>query len=227
VSHRLGSDASWSPTDLAERLDRYAADRLAPDPPELDRGRAAVLAAFAQRPAPSTAPGGRRGLHSWSLAAALGLLVIGASVAVAESGPGQPFYGLRLAIGSVTLPGEEPAHERGLASRLDDRLTEVRAAARNGDGPGAQAAINEYLNTLSELTRNGISDPDILDLLQRHEHTLQELLTVAPAQATGGVQQALDAAGHASGVVQPAESTAAHPTPPQNPGDSPPGTGKP
>lgn len=219
------------PTDDVELLvDRYATTRLAPDSDQLANGRAAVLVAFVAAgamPAPS-----RRMLRSflrgWSLAAAFALLLVAAgSLVAAESGPGQPFYALRLAIGSVTLPVEEPAHERGLAAQLDDRLTEVGAAARIGDGRGARAAINEYLHTLTELSRNGITDPAILALLQRHQDTLQELLPVAPAQATGGVQRALDAAGNVNGVVLPTESAVPHPPPRQGAAESAPATGKP
>jgi len=201
-------------------IDRYATTRLGPDPRKLAEGRAVMLAAFATA-APTPAPRRRPVLRGWSLAAAFGVLLIaGGGLVAAESGPGQPFYGLRLALGSVTLPGEEPAHDRGLAAQLDDRLTEVGAAARSGDGRGAQAAINEYLHTLNELSRNGVTDPAILALLQRHQDMLQELLAVAPAQATDGVQEALDAAGTVGGAVP-------HPTPAQGAGESAPATGKP
>jgi hypothetical protein len=208
-------------TDELELLiDQYATAHLAPRPDQLARGRAATLAAFAA--AAVTQPPRRRSvLRGWSLAAAFGVLLIaGGGLVAAESGPGQPFYGLRLALGSVTLPGEEPAHDRGLADQLDDRLTEVRAAARSGDGRGAQAAIGEYLHTLSQLTSNGITDPAILALLQHHQDTLQELLSVAPAQAADGVQDAIDAATTAGGTVP-------HPPPAQGAGESPPSTGKP
>lgn len=208
-------DAGWSPTDLDDALERFATTGLAPRSDQLERGRAAVLHAFTQRPARRA-----HGLRAWSLAAALGLILVAAgAVVAAESGPGQPLYGLRLAIGSITLASEEPAHGRGLAHQLDDRLAEAGVAARKGDGRAADAALSEYLHTLSELTRNGISDPDILSLLQRHQDTLQELLSVAPAEATGGVQQALSAAGHASQAI-PSDSGGSHP------GASP-GAGKP
>lgn len=219
------------PTDDVELLvDRYAITRLAPDSDQLPNGRAAVLLAFVAAgamPAPSRRMR-RSFLRGWSLAAAFALLLVAAgSLVAAESGPGQPFYGLRLAIGLVTLPGEEPAHERGLAAQLDDRLVEVGAAARVGDGRGARAAINEYLSTLTELSRDGVTDPAILALLQRHQDALQEILSVAPGQATDGVQQALDAAGKVSGVVPLMESAVPHPTPPRGAGESPPGAGKP
>lgn len=211
-------DAGWSPTDFDDVLDRYASAGLAPRSEQLDRGRAAVLDAFAQR----RLAGSSHGLRGWPLAAAIGLiLVMAGGVVAAESGPGQPFYGLRLAIGSITLASEEPAHGRGLAHQLDDRLAEAGVAARHGDGRAAEAALSEYLHTLGDLARNGITDPDILNLLQRHQDTLQELLSVAPAEATGGVQQALSAAGNAG------EGGVPHPTPHENPGASPPSTGRP
>jgi hypothetical protein len=216
--------------DVEVLIERYATTRLTPDPDQLATGRAAVLAVFAPSRSMPARPrqASRRFLRGWSLAAACALLLIGGGgLVAAESGPGQPFYGLRLAIGSMTLPGAEPAHERGLAAQLDDRLTEVRAAARHGDGRGAQAAINEYLHTLTELTLNGVTDPAILALLQRHQDTLQDLLSVAPAQATDGVQRALDAAGNVNGVVPPMESAVPHPTPRQGAGQSPRATGKP
>jgi len=206
--------------ELELLIGRYATTRLGPDLDQLESGRAAMLVAFATA---VHAPGPRRRplLRGWSLAAAFGVLLIaGGSLVAAESGPGQPFYGLRLALGSVMLPGEESAHDRGLADQLDDRLTEVRAAARSGDGRGAQAAINEYLHTLSQLTSNGITDPAILALLQHHQDTLHELLSVAPAQAADGVQEAIDAADNAGGDVT-------RPTPPQGAAESPPSTGKP
>jgi hypothetical protein len=209
-------------------LAQYADGRLSPDADQLARGRAAILTALATaEPWPARAVARRRLLRGWSLAAASAALVLGSGgLVAAESGPGQPFYGLRLAIGALTEPADEPAHDRWLASRLDERLTEVRAAARDGDGRGAQAAIDAYLNTLSELTDNGITDPAILALLQRHHDTLEQLLTVAPDQSADGLQQALDAADDASAGAPPVDGVP-HPTPPGGAGESPPATGRP
>jgi hypothetical protein len=202
-------------------LDRYAATRLAPNPAQLARARIPVLAAFVGAAAMPARPRRHSGLRGWSLRAGFALLLIGASgLVAAESGPGHPFYGLRMAIGSVTLPVEEPARDRGLAAQLDDRLKEAGDAAQLGDGHGARVAISEYLRTLSELTRNRVTDPAILALLQRHQDTLQQLLSIAPGQAADGVQKAIDAAGNAIVRVAP-------PTPPRGAGSSPPSPGKP
>jgi hypothetical protein len=209
------------PDQLEILMHRYAAVRLAPGPERITEGRAAVLEAFASHTSRISSRRQRRPvLRGWSLAAAFALLLVaGSGLVAAESGPGQPFYGLRLAIGSATLPVNEPAHDRGLAAQLDDRLTEVRAATQVGDGRAALAAIHEYLNTLNELARNGVTDPAILALLQRHEGALEQLLSAAPSQATSGVQQALDTADKVDGVP--------HATPPQGDGASAPATGKP
>jgi hypothetical protein len=216
--NRSGADQA---DELEILIDRYAALRLAPPSDRLANGREVILESSATDSAPISSRGQNPVLRGWSLAAGFALLLVaGSGLVAAGSGPGQPFYGLRLAIGSATLPVDEPAHDRGLAAQLDDRLTEVRAATRSGDGRGALAAIHEYLTTLNELARNGVTDPAILALLQRHQDTLHELLTAAPAQATNGVQQALDAAGKAGGAVT-------HPTPPQGAGPSAPATGRP
>jgi hypothetical protein len=211
-----------------ERLLGQLADaRFSPDADQLARGRAAVLAAHSAA-GPSPTPGVWRGrllLRGWPLAVASAVLLIASgSLVAAESGPGQPFYGLRLSIGALTEPREEPAHDRWLASRLDERLTEVRAAARDGDGHGARAAIDAYLRTLAELSLDGITDPAIVTLLERHEGTLTELLSTAPGQSTGGLRDALDAANKVSTLQPPAESAAPRPTPPAGGGASPPGS---
>jgi hypothetical protein len=217
--------------DVETLIEMYASTHLSPDSDQLARGRAALLSATGARQQGVASAGQRwhRPLRrSWTLAGAFALLLIaGGSLVAAESGPGGPLYGLRLAIGSLTLPADEPAHDRGLAALLDDRLTEVGQAARRGDGRGAQAAIDEYLHTFGELTRGEISDPAIFTLLQRHQDTLEELLSLVPQPAMGGVRQALEAADRVNRAVAPAESVIPHPTPPQGAHESPPGTGRP
>jgi hypothetical protein len=209
---------------VGERLERYSAEGLTPDPVRMARVRASVLAEFANRSAQPARRRPRRPLlHGWALAVAfLVLFVTTGTIIAAESGPGQPFYAVRLAIGAATLPWAEPARDRDLAGQLDDRLGEARAAAEKGDSHGAQAAIDAYLQTLDELTGHGINDPDVLRVLHRHLDTLNQLLSVAPPQAADGLQHALDAAGHATEVTAPpAASGGPHPTPPQNGGGPP------
>jgi len=186
-------------TRMLERLERYAVDALSPDRAQMSRMRDAVVVAFVRQPtaslaAPSASKPWARG---WSPAVALGLVLVASGVAAAESGPGQPLYGVRLAIASFTLPAHGAAREHGLAEQLDDRLSEADAAVRNGDGPAAQAALQAYLHTLTELERGNI-DRSVRADLQHHLDVLRALIAGAPSQATNGLQQAIDEAKHAS-----------------------------
>ena len=202
-------------SQIIERLERYAVEALSPDRAQTSRMRGAVVVAFVRRPVASDAawlprPWARR----WSSALALALVVAVSGVAAAESGPGQPFYGLRLAIASFTLPAQGAAREHGLAQQLDERLTEADAAVRHGDGPAAQAALEAYLRTLAELERGNIDRAVVADL-QHHLDVLQALISQVPSEATSGLQQAIDEAGHASGVVpSTSPSTPSQPSPP-------------
>jgi hypothetical protein len=157
---------------------------------------------------------------------ALALLLLGSGVVAAEAGPGQPFYQLRLTIASFTLPANGAARERGLAAQLDDRLNEADAAVRNGDGRAAEAALQAYLHTLDELERDGTLEPAVLADLQHHLDVLRALIATAPAQATSGLQQAIDEANHASGATPTGKpSGGSHPSP--APRSSDPATHKP
>ncbi len=205
--------------ELAEGLERQLASALAPDPVRLQRARAAVLASYqatfesaARRPA-------RPSVRGWAMAGAFAVLLVGgAGVVAAESGPGEPFYGVRLAIGSLLLPNEAAARDRGLASELDDRLAEARLASRDGDVAALTAALQAYRRTLSELSTGGISDPSVIGALQRHQEVLQGLITNAPGNAQDGLQQALHEAQLAADTTPKAIPSPAPPaTAPDNP----------
>jgi hypothetical protein len=212
---------------LAERLERYAVSGLSPDNAQLSRMRDNVVLAYLRHDTrtgerPTSRPWARR----WSFALALALLLLGSGVVAAESGPGQPFYQLRLTIASFSVPSHGAARERGLAAQLDDRLNEAGAALRNGDGRAAEAALQAYLNTLAELERDGALEPAVLYDLQHHLDVLRALISTAPPQATSGLQQAINEAGNASGVTPTSKpSSASHPSPPAHASD--PATHKP
>ena len=203
-------------SEVIERLERYASGALSPDQAQLARMRDRVVVASLRSQASDKAAPGRRLAWSrrWSLGLALGLLLVASGVAAAESGPGQPFYGIRLAIASVTLPAAGEARERGLAAQLEERLAEAGDAVRSGDRRAVQAALQAYLRTLADLERAGTADPATLAELQRHIDVLRALISAAPAGTTRGLQQALDEAGHASGVVPSSPPTSTQPTPP-------------
>ncbi|MDP9250195.1 MAG: hypothetical protein M3O78_02350, partial [Chloroflexota bacterium] len=197
-------------------LERYAASALGPDKAQLSRMRDNVVLAYLGR---NTRGAGeirpsRPWARRWSFVLALVLLLLGSGVVAAESGPGQPFYQLRLTIASFTVPSQGAARERGLAAQLDDRLNEADAALRNGDGRAAEAAIQAYLHTLDELERDGTLEPAVLADLQHHLDVLRALMSTAPPQATNGLQQAIDEAKHASGETQTGKpSGGSHPSP--------------
>jgi hypothetical protein len=209
---------------VAEQLERYAVGALSPDRAQLSRMRDTVVLAYLGGDArttggmPSSPPWARR----WSFSLALALLLLGGGAVAAESGPGQPFYQLRLGIASFTLPGQGEARERGLAAQLDDRLNEADAAVRNGDGHAAEVAIQAYLHTLDELKRDGGLDPAVLADLQHRLDVLRALMSTAPSHATNGLQQAIDAAKHASGETPIGKpSGVPHPSPASHASDPP------
>jgi hypothetical protein len=209
---------------LAEWLERYAVGALSPDKAQLARVRDSVVLAYVGRATrtPEDARASRPWARRWSFALALGLLLIGSGVVAAETGPGQPFYQLRLTIASFTLPSQGAARERGLAAQLDDRLNEADAAVRDGDGRAAEAALQAYLRTLAELERDGTLEPAVLADLQHHLDVLRALLNTAPAQATSGLQQAIDEANHASGAAPTGKpSGGSHPSPASHASDPP------
>lgn len=212
--------------ELESLLERYAA-ALTPSDRERTELRGATLQAAADRA--SARPAGRstarRSARPWALAGALAaVLVVAGTVAAAQSGPGQPFYHLRLAIESLTLPAQGSARVDALLGQLDTRLSEARAASQRGSEPAVQDAVQAYLDALAQLTASGAPTADasaVQAQLERHTATLQSILQGAPAPAKTGLQQALDQTVRAQQAVQGHPSAApaatAHPTPPATP----------
>lgn len=212
--------------ELEALLDRYASTL---DPSDRQRSdlRTATLQAAAARRSAGAVERARppRRARPWALAGAMAaVLVVAGTVAAAESGPGQPFYHLRLAIESLTLPAQGSARVDALLGQLDTRLSEASAASQRGSEPAVRDAVQAYLDVLAQLTANGTPSADssiVQEQLQRHSATLQSILQNAPAPAKTGLQQALDQTvraqqavqGHATGAPAPT----AHPTPPATP----------
>ncbi len=131
----------------------------------LDRVAARLFPAFeaaagARRPDGSRAAGTRpeRPTPRWhprpATAFALALtLVFASAVAAIESGPGEPFYGLRLALEAVTLPAAgSPARALADLDRASARLAEAERAAGRGDEAATEAALAAYDDVLAGLT---------------------------------------------------------------------------
>lgn len=173
---RHGQDASLDSSSedyrddqpVAEQLQRYA-ESLSPDEETLSRMGAAVRAAFAdsvtQREAgiglKSDAPAGLAGRRPlWSrrraLAAICAVAILTLSsfgLATGESGPGQPFYRLRLGIESVNLPpaGSQDRLEADLG-RADARLNDIASSAAASDWNAAADAASAYGDVLATVT---------------------------------------------------------------------------
>lgn len=211
--------------DTEDRLRRYAASRDRMTDRQREHLRAATLAAFeAQLVSHPERPPARRARRGFALGAALvALLALAGTVAAAESGPGQPFYGLRLTLESLTLPRQGGARTEALLVQLDRRLDEASRESERGNGPGVADAVGAYMATLDEMSGgigSGVSQTAIEAGLERHVTVLQRILGSAPANAQGGAQHALRQAEQAQQALEHRQGEPAqpsHPGPPQSP----------
>jgi hypothetical protein len=212
-----------STSDLEELLSRYAVERLSPTPGQLDEVRAATMRTYLARVGhdrPRVVP--RR--LTYAVAVAAVLAVVG-TVGAAESGPGEPLYGLRLAIDSLTLPGQGAARSGALFALLEQRLAEAREANVRHNESGVADAVRAYQDTLAELDWDvgGPYDAALAAGLRRHVSALQDLLGDAPALTEASVQQALEQAQQAQQTVQDRSTQPPSDSPNPGPPFSPPG----
>lgn len=215
-------DRHVDPT-IEARLEAYATERLEPDSARLERLRARALADFVAGPRP------RSDRLRPALVGALALILVTAAAAAA-SGPGQPFYGLRLAAERALLPAAGMEHTQALLAQLDQRLEELRTSAQAGEADALQAALEAYRDGLRGLTDDpeiSALDDVVLNRLARHAKVLTDTLAVAPPEALNGIQQALDDAQHATTVIEdqagggsdpalPSQAPSNAPAPPAN-----------
>jgi hypothetical protein len=137
--------------------------------------------------------------NRWIVALATGLILVVAGVGVvgAEIGPGQPFYGLRLTLESLTLPAQGTAARfQTELTLLGSRLEEARQATARGDSNAARDALAAYEARLGEVDANR-TDPTVdaraLDDVLSHEQiVLTGLIQNLPPAADSGLQRALD-----------------------------------
>jgi hypothetical protein len=156
-------------------------------------------------------------------------VTVGTSFAAAESGPGQPFYHLRLSIEALSIPAQGEARIQALLARLDARLAEAGQANRHGDHGAVADAMSAYEETLAALSASvdaAGSQQWVLDRLAGHEEVLQGLLGTTPAQAQQGLQKALEQTHHARDAISHRPSTPGHGPPTSAPGATQP-TGSP
>lgn len=230
--------------ELPARLEEAAAS-LDPDATRLARDRASALMAFRQSLAEREAePSRGAGWAAWlparlrgpaaALALATAIVAGGAGLVAAGSGPGQPFYGLRLSIESLTLPPPGTvARFDANVDRLDARLHDVGDASAHGDALGTRDAVAAYDRILAEtLVTDGAPEAQLVDLqglLDQQLRRLQALVATAPAEARPGLERAIAAVEQARGEVGPPEHASPpgthpplpSPAPDQQPGPSP------
>lgn len=215
--------AEGMPDPLEQLLARYSAERLSPSPAASRELRAMIVQAYAEKRATKGQSRGQRSSPPlrWALGASLAaLLVFGGSLAAAESGPGDPLYGMRLAIESLTLPAPGSARVNALLDQLEARLAEAREESTRRSESGVDAAVSAYERTLSTFTselRPGQRNADaaIIEGLQHHAAILRGILGAAPAPAQPGIQRALDETQRAKQAIEqaPAAPPASSPHP--------------
>jgi hypothetical protein len=206
---------------VEQLLARYSDERLSPSLETIRRLRASTVQAYAEKRVLDRAPLARRPTRPLRLASAAGLaalLVVGGTVAAAESGPGEPLYGLRLTIESLALPPPGSARVDALLGQLEARLAEAGEESSRRSESGMNAAVSAYEKTLAKLTtelrlgqRN--ADAAIIEGLRHHTDTLQAILGDAPVPAQRGLQQALEQTQRAQRAMQQGPATRATSSP--------------
>jgi hypothetical protein len=195
--------------ELGSLLDAYAADRLRPDPEAAGRARARVLAEVrrgaaprSDRPSPAALPGrprsGWRIFRAPAVVAALLLLagLLAAGAVVAGSGPGGPFYGLRIWAEEMTLPADPAQRAAVELAHLETRLAEARDAAANGNGGAVTAALEAYRRTADAALEAAGDDPGRRERLALrlglHVAVLEALVGEVPGRASEAIQDAVE-----------------------------------
>jgi hypothetical protein len=206
-------------------LGRFAANGESMSPQQRQRLRVATLAAFeGQLATRANRHPAHRAPRALAVALAIAAMVaLAGTVAAAESGPGQPFYGIRLSVESLTLPSGGSARTEALLAQLDRRLDEARQESARGNTGGVADAVRAYLATLDEMSGGigqGVSQTAVEAGLERHVSALQDILRSAPSAAQPGLEQALQharrALQHGAGG-QGAATQQSHPGPHQSP----------
>lgn len=193
-----GDELDLLERELGDRLDAHATAELEADPAVLGRTRAELMARFVERRAAVVLPGRRRRL-ALSLIAATALAGASLAIATAASDPGEPFYGMRLAIERLGLPAT--ASDRAVAQldHLERRLVEAGEASRRGNGRGVVDAIAAYEAQLVEAVRPGFDPPGLGTALEHHRRLLETMVPELPPEAQDEVAEAL---AHLDGVVE-------------------------
>jgi hypothetical protein len=201
--------------ELEQCLDAYARARLSLPPEAAARIRARVMRDARQTLGSTAAsPGltilGARSIsrgNGWSrarvrrggallLAASLAVGVLGGTAAAAQ--PGGPLYTARVWVEEVTLPADPSERAAAELRRLEARMSEIEAAARNGDQDALAAAVAAYGEIADEALSGAATDASLLDrlwaALDRHLAVLRAVAATAPAQAEAAIERNIERA---------------------------------
>lgn len=222
ASARRGARAPHGPAPaeaLTEALAEYAEAVLDPQPSTLARVRQRALLEFAQRRAPRRTPDraaspGRLVFlprrAALLVAASLALLLAASGLVTAASGPGQPFYRVRLTLEELALPPQDgEARLEAQLARLGARLDEAERAGDRGDERGVADAASAYEEVLDKVlagSESGAASSGevVSSALQNHVTVLESLVGKVPEQAQGAVQHALARASKARDAIEQA-----------------------
>jgi hypothetical protein len=195
-----GTSPEETPDGASEVLERVAAGPLSPDDEALARMKNRLLAAYAQpmasrvetgRPSRS---GYRRRLFAATASIAVMLMAAG-GVAAAESGPGEPFYRVRLDVEALFLPA--PGSDARLTADLDRaqaRLAEAQRAASSGDWNAEADALGAYSDVVGSISLTGTqANREAAQARLRGQlEGLLQLRSGAGGNAPAGVTRAID-----------------------------------
>lgn len=181
----------------------------------LDRLQRTLIAHYAETMATAGQRRGRR--FAWphvrrilAVGFAAVLLLGTVAGAAAYSGPGQPFYHVRLTIEDITLP--PPGSRDRLDAQiglLTRRLTEATYAASTGDAAATADAAGAYADRVEAAVGDFVSQrtpQPLADFLEDQEHVLAGIIAQAPPEA-------LDAIEIATAAVSAAQDQLAQPLP--------------
>jgi hypothetical protein len=205
-------------------LERYASESLSPDEATLSRMGGVVRAAFVESvteretgfgyPAgPLIGPPGGRPHLRWgrrrAAAAFCAVAILTLSTfgfAAAQSGPGQPFYRIRLGIETVNQPpaGSQDRLAADLV-RADARLNEIAGSAGGSDWNAAADAASAYRETLTGVTlpTDATSRAQVLKHLNDQLARLEQLRARSKGPATAQLDDAIAALRNLLGIPVP------------------------
>lgn len=217
-------------------LERYAAESLSPDEATLSRMGGVVRAAFVEsvtepetglaHPAgPFAGALGARRQVRWSrrraAAAFCAVAILTVStfgLAAAESGPGEPFYRIRLGIETVNQPpaGSQDRLEADLA-RADARLNEIAGSAGGSNWNAAADAAGAYRETLTAVTipTDATARAQLFKHLNDQLARLEQLRARSKGPASAELDDAIATLCNLLGIPVPAftDPTSSDPTP--------------